>query len=99
MTVDDGDPYTSALADAFADAFRDLGGEVPAAVTIREGQTDMTAVLAELAPASPDGIFFPLFLAEGSPFAARSSLSCRGISRMPGFASHGPADLPSSGPL
>ena len=88
VTVDDGDPYTSALADAFADAFRSLGGEVPAAVTIREGQTDMTAVLAELAPASPDGIFFPLFLAEGSPFAAqaRSFDGLEGVTLISGAA-------------
>lgn len=73
-TVHDGDPYTSALAAAFADAFREIGGEVPATVTVQKGQTEMDSVLAELAPASPDGIFFPLFLDEGSAFSAQARL-------------------------
>ena len=86
--VDDGDPYTSALADAFADGFRDVGGEVPATATIRKGQTDMTAVLAKLVPAGPDAIFFPLFLAEGSPFAAqvRSFDGFEGVTLISGSA-------------
>ena len=71
-TVHDGDPYTSALARAFADAFREVGGEVPATVTVEKGQTDMSSVLAELASSNPDGIFFPLFLAEGSPLAVQA---------------------------
>ena len=72
VTVHDGDPYTSALAAAFADAFRDVGGEVPATVAVQKGQTDMSSVLAELAPTGLDGIFFPLFLVEGSALAAQA---------------------------
>lgn len=71
-TLHDGDPYTTALVDAFGDAFRSVGGEVPAAAGIAKGQTDMTSVLAEFAAAGPDGIFFPLFRPEGSPFAAQA---------------------------
>ncbi|MXX78312.1 MAG: ABC transporter substrate-binding protein, partial [Gemmatimonadales bacterium] len=71
-TLHDGDPYTTALTDAFGDAFRAVGGEVPVATGIAKGQTDMTSVLAEFASAGPDGIFFPLFVPEGSPFAAQA---------------------------
>lgn len=71
-TVQDGDPYTSALVAAFAAAFEALGGEVPAATSIAKGDTDMTAALSELAAAGPDGVFFPLFEAEGTPFAAQA---------------------------
>ena len=71
-TVHDGDPYTTALVNAFGDAFQALGGEVPVAAGIRKGAADMTAVLAEFAVAGADGIFFPLFRAEGSPFAAQA---------------------------
>ena len=73
--VHDGDPYTSGLAAAFADAFREVGGEVPSTFVVQKGQTDMSSVLAELAPAGPDGIFFPLFLVEGSAFAAQARVS------------------------
>ena len=68
----DGDPYTSALVAAFADAFSALGGEVPARTEIEKGETDMTDVLAEFAAAGPDAIFFPLFVTEGSAFAAQA---------------------------
>jgi len=71
-TLHDGDPYTSALVAAFADAFSALGGEVPAQAAIGKGETDMTDVLAEFAAAGPDAIFFPLFVTEGSAFAAQA---------------------------
>lgn len=72
VSLHDGDPYTTALTDAFGDAFRAVGGEVPVATGIAKGQTDMTSELAEFAAAGPDGIFFPLFRPEGSPFAAQA---------------------------
>ncbi|WP_420449579.1 branched-chain amino acid ABC transporter substrate-binding protein [Candidatus Palauibacter sp.] len=72
VTLHDGDPYTTALVEAFGAAFQALGGEVPAASGIGKGETDMSTVLAEFAAAGPDGIFFPLFPAEGLPFAAQA---------------------------
>ena len=71
-TLHDGDPYTSALVEAFAGAFSALGGEVPARAEIEKGDTDMTDVLVEFAAAGPDAIFFPLFVTEGSAFAAQA---------------------------
>ena len=71
-TVHDGDPYTSALVEAFADAFSALGGEVPVRAEIEKGETDMTDVLEEFAVIGPDAIFFPLFVTEGSAFAAQA---------------------------
>ena len=71
-TLHDGDPYTSALVAAFADAFSALGGEVSPRAEIEKGETDMTDVLAEFAAAGPDAIFFPLFVTEGSAFAAQA---------------------------
>ena len=56
----DGDPYTSGLANAFAAAFAQGGGTVTIA-TVSKGQTDMSAVLTEVAAAGPDGLFLPLF--------------------------------------
>ena len=71
-TVHDGDPYTSALVEAFADAFSAQGGEVPVQAEIAKGETDMTEVLTEFAAAGPDAIFFPLFVTEGTAFAAQA---------------------------
>ncbi len=69
VAVDDGDPYTTALVSAFGDAFRALGGEIAATARIDKGTMDVTPVLAAFAEAAPDGIFFPLFEAEGTLFA------------------------------
>ena len=71
VTVDDGDAYTVGFATAFADAFEGIGGEVAAALRVEKGQTDMAGVLADAAAAEPDGIFFPLFHAEGDPFVTQ----------------------------
>ena len=72
VTVDDGDAYTMGLTVAFDDAFRALGGEVVAAHRIEKLQTDMTDVLAGSAAAEPDGIYFPLFEEEGTPFVEQA---------------------------
>ena len=72
VAIDDGDPYTSALVSAFGHAFGALGGEIAATARINRGDTDMTEVLAEFAAAEPDGIFFPLFVGEGAPFAEQA---------------------------
>ena len=72
VTLDDGDPYTMGLTVAFDNAFRDLGGEVPAAARIEKGVTDMADILEEFAAAEPDGIYFPIFDAEGAPFAEQA---------------------------
>ena len=63
--IHDGDPYSEGLVSAFEDAFGELGGETEIA-SIEKGQTDMGPVLSQLAAQSPDGLFFPLFPAEGA---------------------------------
>ena len=87
-TVHDGDPYTSALVEAFASAFGVLGGQIPAEASIEKGETDMTQVLSEFAAAGPDGIFFPLFATEGSAFAqqARGFDGLEGVTLVSGSA-------------
>ena len=63
-TVHDGDAYTSAIANAFAAEVRAQGGDVPVIARVEKGQADMTAVLAKIAAAAPDGVFIPLFPGE-----------------------------------
>ncbi len=66
VTVHDGDPYTSAIANAFAVAFRGHGGMVPVVARVSKGQVDMAAVLAQFGEADPDGAFLPLFPSEAT---------------------------------
>ncbi len=63
--IHDGDPYTQGLAQAFADAFEELGGEVSTFTAVNKGDTDMTAVLTEVAAGGPQALFFPIFMPEG----------------------------------
>ncbi len=63
--IHDGDPYTNGLAQAFADAFEALGGEIGVFTAVNKGDTDMVPVLTEVAAESPELIFFPIFMPEG----------------------------------
>ncbi len=63
--IHDGDPYTTGLTGAFATAFRELGGST-VLTSVKRGDTNMTPVLTRIAAGSPDGLFFPLFPAEGA---------------------------------
>ena len=59
--IHDGDPYTDGLTTAFQDAFVELGGEVAVYTAVNKGDTDMVPVLTEVAAASPEVIFVPIF--------------------------------------
>ncbi len=72
VAVDDGDAYTAALVSTFGNEFNALGGEIARSARIDKGDTDMTDVLSEFAATEPDGIFFPLFAAEGTLFAEQA---------------------------
>jgi branched-chain amino acid transport system substrate-binding protein len=63
--IHDGDPYTDGLATAFANAFTELGGEVTVYTAVNKGDTDMTAVLTEVAAGAPELVYFPIFQPEG----------------------------------
>lgn len=63
--IHDGDPYTQGLAQAFADAFEELGGTVTAFTAVNKGDTDMSGVLSEVAAGAPEALYFPIFQPEG----------------------------------
>ncbi len=63
--IHDGGPYTSGIADAFSAYFEDLGGEATAYI-VSKGDTDLTGVLAEISVTGAEGVFFPLFITEGT---------------------------------
>lgn len=59
--IHDGDLYTNGLALAFQAAFEELGGTVSVFTAVNKGDTDMTAVLTEVAAGAPEVIFTPTF--------------------------------------
>ena len=63
--IHDGDPYTQGLAQAFADAFTELGGTVTGFSAVNKEDTDMVPVLTEIAAGSPQALFFPIFQPAG----------------------------------
>lgn len=69
--VHDGDPYTDGLATAFSDAFQKLGGTISVYTAVNKGDTDMAAVLTEVAAGEPEAMFFPIFIAEGTAIATQ----------------------------
>jgi branched-chain amino acid transport system substrate-binding protein len=71
-TIHDGDPYTDGLQGAMADAFTELGGEVTFQGAISKGDTDMTAILTEIASNPPDVLYFPLFQPEADFIAVQA---------------------------
>ncbi len=91
-TMHDGDPYTTALAGAFADAFTKRGAEVPVVEPIEKEQTEMTEVLARFAEAGLDGIFFPLFEREAAHFIRqlRGYDGLQGVALISGDGAFGP---------
>jgi len=59
--IHDGDLYTNGLSLAFQAAFEELGGTVSVFTAINKGDTDMTAVLTEIAAGGPEMLFTPTF--------------------------------------
>ena len=62
--IDDGDPYTVGLANAMADTFLDLNGEVLLRGVVSKGATDMSAILTAIADSGAELVYFPLFAPE-----------------------------------
>ncbi len=65
-TVHDGSPYAEGLANAFAESFTALGGTVTSQDAIQVGDTDFSGVLASIQAESPQMLYFPIFVGEGS---------------------------------
>ena len=70
-TVHDGDTYTEGAVRVMADTFAELGGEVVFEGAVDKGDTDMTAILTEIAASQPDLVYFPLFEPESNFIAAQ----------------------------
>lgn len=71
-TVHDGSPYADGLQAVMAEVFTDLGGETVFQGAVNVGDTDMTAILTEIATFAPDVLYFPLFEPESNFMAAQA---------------------------
>ena len=71
--VHDGDTYTEGATRVMSEHFASLGGEVVFRGAINKGDTDMTAILTEIAASQPDIVYFPLFEPESNFLAAQMS--------------------------
>jgi branched-chain amino acid transport system substrate-binding protein len=63
--VHDGQAYGQGLAQVVSDEFTALGGEVVAFEAITPGESDYSAVLADIASKSPQALYFGGYTAEG----------------------------------
>lgn len=72
-TVHDGSPYAESLQAVMAEEFEKLGGTVTSQGAINVGDTDMTAILTEIAADSPDVIYAPIFQPESDFFWAQKA--------------------------
>jgi branched-chain amino acid transport system substrate-binding protein len=71
-TIDDGDAYTRGLANAFRQAFVDLGGDVVLVAAVDKGDTDMQPVLTAVAASGAELLFFPIFSPEADLIVLQS---------------------------
>jgi len=53
-TIHDGSPYAVGLATAFAEAYKELGGEIVSEQAVNVGDTDMRPVLTKIAAGKPE---------------------------------------------
>ena len=73
-TIHDGSVYAENLQRVMADNFVEKGGSLLYEGSINVGDSDMTAILTEVAAAGPDVLYFPIFEPEGNFIAAQANL-------------------------
>ena len=73
-TIHDGSVYAESLQRVMARVFVEQGGDLLYEGSINVGDSDMTAILTEVAAAQPDVLFFPIFEPEGNFIAAQVAM-------------------------
>lgn len=87
-TIHDGSPYADGLQGVAAEVFAELGGEVTFQGAVNVGDTDMRAILTEIASNPPDVLYFPIFEPEGN-FIAAQAQEIAGLEEMVLFGADG----------
>ena len=98
-TIHDGDPYTEGLANVMANTFAELGGEVVFQGAVNKGDTDMSAILTEIAASGPDIVYFPVFVPESEFIVSQlvNTPELEGATMMTSDGSFTPNFAPNSG--
>jgi len=87
-TVNDGDPYTVGLSQAFAKSFKEVGGEVVDETAVAKTDTDMHGVLTEIASKGAQLVYFPIFQ-PAADFIAKQAKDVSGLSSTAMMAADG----------
>ncbi len=85
-TIHDGSDYAESNVSIMTEAFVELGGEVLLAGAINRGDTDISALLTEIAAVQPELLYFPLFPPE-SEFVAAQMATTPGLEGVAAIAS------------
>jgi branched-chain amino acid transport system substrate-binding protein len=65
-TIHDGSIYAEGLQAAFAETFKELGGEITTQEAVDPNATDFKSVLTSIAAGEPEFIYHPIFVQAGS---------------------------------
>ncbi|MCL1595104.1 MAG: branched-chain amino acid ABC transporter substrate-binding protein [Actinomycetia bacterium] len=87
-TIHDGSTYADGLAAKFRAAFEELGGTIVAQSAVNIGDVDMVPILTEIAAASPEVLFYPIFMPEGG-FIAQQAKGVAGFENVTMFGADG----------
>ena len=87
-TVNDGDPYTVGLAQAFANSFKEDGGEVVDETAVAKTDTDMHAALTEIASKGAELVYLPIFQ-PAADFIAKQAKDVSGLANTALMAADG----------
>lgn len=80
-TIDDGDPYTRGLAQAFGVSFEKLGGKIVLKTTVNKEDKDMKPVLTAVAQSDPELLFYPIFRPAGD-FVTMQATEMKGFDKI-----------------
>ena len=72
-TIHDGSIYAQQLQQVFADAFKEMGGEITAQESVSPEQTDMSGVLTSIAAGAPEFIYHPIFIQAGTQLVRQAN--------------------------
>lgn len=71
-TIHDGSLYADQLQQVFSNRFIELGGEVIFQGAVQPTDTDMSAILTQVAANPPDILYYPIFVAAGGFITAQA---------------------------
>ena len=71
-TIHDNSTYATQLQQVFAERFQELGGEITFQGAIQPTDTDMSAILTQVAANPPDLLYYPIFVTDGGQLTSQA---------------------------